>query len=778
MRAAWVATVINLDWPTSPTQSPTINEADLVTLIDQLSLAGMNAIIFQIRTECDALYSSPFEPWSYWLTGQQGTMPLPYFDPLEAAVREAHKRGLELHAWFNPFRAERQAGNYPLSPQHVVLNHPEWVISIGTLKILDPGKQAVREHNLRVIMDVVRRYDIDGIHFDDYFYPYPPNEMTASKPANDALDDATYSSEGRGIASKYDWRRDNINLLFRLLHDSVQAVKPHVKIGVSPFGIWKNGVPPGITGMDAYNTIFADGMAWLNDGSVDYLTPQLYWRIGGLQDYAKLVAWWSDSVHADGRHLYPGHAPYHILDGVANYNWAATEVLQQIRLDRQSGRSEGGVFFRARAGILDNRNGFLDSLTTGIYRFPSFPPVMTWKDTVRPRSPEQLHFGPIAAGEPAKLHWDQPPEASDGESPTRYAIYRFTSSTVDTSDVDNPANIVEVTGERTFLPPVPETGPTYYYGVTSLDRNANESPLSALLMIRVPSSPLLASPVDGALDQASTVVLRWYRVSDASSYRVQLAADPGFQSLIYDRDGILDTSQSIILIAAQQCLYWRILASNGAGTGSYGSPWSFVTGFPASPALVSPAHANTDVPLPVTFVWRRVPTASSYTLQVSRNSLFSPVLVDTSSGSDSTLTLAGLQPQQNHFWRVMAQNSIDLGPWSAANGFRTGILTNTGASHDVPTAFAMEQNFPNPFNPSTTIQFSIPVGSRVSLRVVDLLGRGIADLVAGDLEAGEHTVTWYPKDLPSGMYLCRLEAADLKAPGKLTVAVKKMLFIK
>ncbi|MFN3694958.1 MAG: glycoside hydrolase family 10 protein, partial [Ignavibacterium sp.] len=348
MRAAWVATVTNLDWPSSPTISTNQKKQEAINLLDQLKSAGINTIIFQIRTECDALYSSAYDPWSYWLTGSQGNPPYPYFDPLEFWIEEAHKRGMELHAWFNPYRAERNVGNYPLAPNHVVNAHPNWVLTIGTFRFLNPGLQEVRNYISNVIFDVVSRYDVDGVHFDDYFYPYPPNHMTAN-PTNNALDDSAFAADPRGFTNKDDWRRDNVNIMIAQVNNRIQSVKPWVKFGISPFGIWRPGYPPGITGMDAYATIYADALAWLRAQSIDYLTPQLYWPFGGGQDYAKLQPWWGDSVYVHGRHYYPGHALYRVDPGSGN--WTASEIPNQIRFDRANPKVHGGVFFRAKSFV-------------------------------------------------------------------------------------------------------------------------------------------------------------------------------------------------------------------------------------------------------------------------------------------------------------------------------------------------------------------------------------------------------------------------------------------
>jgi uncharacterized lipoprotein YddW (UPF0748 family) len=248
-RGAWVATVTNLDWPSSRNLTTAAQQEELISLFNELERININAVIFQIRTECDALYDSPYEPWSYWLTGAQGKAPNPYYDPLEFAIEEAHKRGLELHAWFNPYRAEKKINAYTTSIDHVTTLHPEWTITIGDFKFLNPGLPEVRNYVTTIVADVATRYDIDGVHFDDYFYPYPPNQITTQ-------DQQTFSEFPRGFTNIGDWRRDNVNELLRIISDTLKTIKPHVKFGMSPFGIYRPENPPGISGLDAYTALF------------------------------------------------------------------------------------------------------------------------------------------------------------------------------------------------------------------------------------------------------------------------------------------------------------------------------------------------------------------------------------------------------------------------------------------------------------------------------------------------------------------------------------------
>ena len=480
-RAAWLATVVNLDWPSSRTLSVTNQKLELTKLLDSLKLYNVNAVIFQIRTECDAFYNSPFEPWSYWLTNSQGTPPSPFYDPLQFAIEEAQKRGMELHAWFNPYRVYRSTNTYTTAANHVTNTHPEWIITCPNgYKFLDPGLPAVRNYVTSIIFDVTSRYDIDGVHFDDYFYPYPENNFTNQ-------DSATFANYSRGFTNIGDWRRDNVNLLIKQVNDTIKFIKPWVKFGISPFGIWKNGVPPGITGLNAYSTIYCDALAWLRAKSIDYLTPQLYWKFGGGQDYAKLQPWWADSVHKYGLHFYPGHALYRV--NPSDGNWAPEEIPNQIRFDRANPKVKGGVFFRTKSFIA-NYKGVTDSLKNDLYKFKALLPIMNWKDTLPPNPPKFLRYTTLS-GNRVKLLWDLPQIANDGDSAKRYVVYRFTSSNIQPSDLENSANIMSIEGLReSIMPPPPNTSQTYYYVVTSLDRNYKESTISNTLAVNL-SQPIL-----------------------------------------------------------------------------------------------------------------------------------------------------------------------------------------------------------------------------------------------------------------------------------------------
>ncbi|MHB8637872.1 MAG: glycoside hydrolase family 10 protein [Fimbriimonadaceae bacterium] len=338
-RAAWVATVDNIDWPNRRGEAPATERRELVRILDTAQKLHLNAIIFQVRPSADALYPSAYEPWSEYLTGKQGEAPKPLWDPLAFAISEAHKRGLELHAWFNPFRAMSPAQHGPNSASHISKTHPEVVKQYGKLLWMDPGEPLVQQHSLNVMLDVVRRYDVDGVHMDDYFYPYHDDATDKAHP--DFPDDRSwnkYLASRRPVGSSLTrnaWRRQNVNRFVRRLYRGIKHLKPWVKFGISPFGIYRPGIPAGIhAGVDQYEELASDPKLWLNLGWCDYITPQLYWPIAQkAQAYGTLLNWWV-SENTRHRHVWPGNYTSRIEPGIGK--WEVREVLKQIEVTRDT----------------------------------------------------------------------------------------------------------------------------------------------------------------------------------------------------------------------------------------------------------------------------------------------------------------------------------------------------------------------------------------------------------------------------------------------------------
>lgn len=384
-RAAWVATVANIDWPSQRTLSSQQQQEELIAILDHAAELNLNAIVFQVRPHCDALYASELEPWSEYLTGTMGKPPEPFYDPLELAVREAHRRGLELHAWFNPYRASHPEGGGKSSPNHISNSHPEVVRKYGKYLWLDPGEPAAADYSLAVIMDVVRRYDIDGVHFDDYFYPYPINDDQGNR--IDFPDDPSWQKAlaGGETLSRDDWRRQNVDQFIERVHRQIKQEKPWVKFGVSPFGIWRPGHPKSIKGFDAYANLYADSRKWLREGWLDYLSPQLYWKIDSAgQSYPELLRWWHEQNELE-RHLWPGNFTSRVANPGSG-NWPVEEIIRQIELTRQQPGATGNIHFSMKA-LMDESRGVSVALASGPYREPALVPATTWVNAEAPEKP-------------------------------------------------------------------------------------------------------------------------------------------------------------------------------------------------------------------------------------------------------------------------------------------------------------------------------------------------------------------------------------------------------
>lgn len=349
-RGVFVATVANIDWPSRPGLPVAEQQAELIRLLELAQRLQLNAIIFQVRPAGDVFYASAYEPWSEFLTGRMGTAPQPFYDPLEFAITEAHRRGMQLHAWVNPFRASHPKATGPVAPQHITRTHPHWVRQYGRYRWMDPGEPAAVDHILRIMADLVRRYDVDGILIDDYFYPYP--EGRAEFP-----DEQTYRRAGTTL-SRADWRRENINRFVQRFYAQTKQIKPHVQVGISPAGIWRSGVPPGIRGSGAYDTTYADTRLWLQNGWLDYFAPQLYWRIDAPeQSFPVLLNWWL-AQNQRQRKIYPALFTSRVADGSAQA-WPASEIANQIAVIRATPGADGFIHFSMRA-FLENRGGLVE----------------------------------------------------------------------------------------------------------------------------------------------------------------------------------------------------------------------------------------------------------------------------------------------------------------------------------------------------------------------------------------------------------------------------------
>ena len=457
LRGVWIAPVHNVDWPSKPGLDAARQQAEYIRILDDAVRRNFNAVFVQVRPASDAIYRSPYEPWSQWLTGTAGEDP--GWEPLPFLIAEAHRRGLEFHAWFNPYRAADKADLAKLPANHPARLHPSWVVQHEGKLYYNPGLPEVREWTVKVIEDVVRRYDIDGVHFDDYFYPYPGRGTRFA-------DATAFTKYGKGM-SLADWRRANVDQLVAQVGAAVHAVKPYVKFGISPFGIWRNKSedPTGsdTKGLSAYDAIYSDARAWIRAGSVDYVMPQLYWPKGfAPADYAKLVPWWAREVRGTGVHLYIGQALYRVGTKDAPAWGKVGELPSHLTLNRRYPEVRGDVYFSA-AQMGRNPLKVLDALVKQHYARPALPPLMEGRGGLAPAVPAGVR---VTGG---TLVWNSSPGAR------AYALYRVAGPTADacaTADARDLLAVVPATGGAVESHPVTATGT---YLVTALDRLGNES---------------------------------------------------------------------------------------------------------------------------------------------------------------------------------------------------------------------------------------------------------------------------------------------------------------
>lgn len=455
-RAAWVATVENIDWPSRKGLSTADQQRELIAILDKAVELKLNCLVVQIRTSTDALYQSELEPWSVYLTGTAGQAPDPFYDPLEMWVREGHARGIEIHAWFNPYRA--QVGKYMAAETHVSKTQPGIVRQYGKYLWLDPGEPQSHQHSLAVFNDVVRRYDIDGIHIDDYFYPYPIKENEADVPFPDDSSWAAYLSGG-GTLSRADWRRDNVNRLIRDIHTSTHQIKPWVRFGISPFGIGRPGKAPGITGFDQYEQLYADAALWLNEGWCDYFTPQLYWPISQTpQSFPVLLDYWK-TENLQHRHVWPGLFTSRVGD--QGRPFPPNEIPAQIEVTRGRSGQSGHVHFSMKA-LMQNREGLADQLRDGLYTTAALVPASSWLDTTPPAQPTAA----ISPSDPSELILS----AGDDEPVWQFAVW--------SQKADMSWHFRVLPGHVRSLTIEPETRRIV---MTAVDRCGNESSRFSLL---------------------------------------------------------------------------------------------------------------------------------------------------------------------------------------------------------------------------------------------------------------------------------------------------------
>ena len=461
-RGAWIQTAFQEEYKD---KTPTQLRKDFVHKLNYLQACGINAIIFQVRPEADAFYKSELEPWSRFYTGQQGLAPDGDFDVMEFLIRECHKRNMEFHAWLNPYRAGTE-GSTKFADTHIYHKHPEWFVTYNKKILFDPGLPQCRRFICKVVRDIVSRYDVDAIHMDDYFYPYP----VAGMPFPDDNSFLKYGlNKGYAESERGDWRRENVNTLIRELKQTIQHAKPWVRFGISPFGIYRNkkstpnGSGSNTNGLQNYDDLYADIMHWVKEGWIDYNMPQIYWEIGhSAADYVTLIKWWNKKATLDGTHLYIGQDVARTMK--------AGQLTRKMHYERSLSKVKGNCFWPANE-LLWNNKGVADSLKRNYHRYPALIPAYTHMHNQAPQAVKKLKKEWTADG--YMLHWQAEQNPTNPFLASYFVIYKFAEG--EPIDLNDPSKIVKITRKTRLIMSYNEGRKKYRYVVTAVDRFHNES---------------------------------------------------------------------------------------------------------------------------------------------------------------------------------------------------------------------------------------------------------------------------------------------------------------
>ena len=780
MRSSWLTTVWGLDWP--GTKIPAgggeqyINQQkqQLVRILDSMKVAGTNAVFFQVRPECDAFYKSSFKPWSAHQVESRGQDP--GYDPLDFAIEECHKRGLELHAWMNPYRFESVAGKYNGQPGDYKQTNPEWVLSYANGgAILDPGNPDVRKRITDIVGEVLSNYDVDGIVFDDYFYAYGGTPVTLDQYSQDKWKPADMNL--------HDWRRRNVNQMVAAVYETIQQTKPWVTFGVSPFGIWTIDpvvaasygltLPQGITGMDAYKVIYCDPLAWLQEGTVDYISPQIYWpTTSSGQDYKKLAPWWSDVVNRYNRHLYVSHSltsldesdyppPVDLKSAFADFlqnklqglsmmeyyskmasessvaGYDPSEYGLQIQWNRNSDKNQapGSVFFRS---TFINRKGFINYLRTHEYQFQALPPVKAWNEKEPRALPGNLRI------ENEQLLWD-----SD-ETNVRYSVYAIPQ--VEANEQGNFSDARYLLGmawtTALDLSPYQNLADDHVFAVAVFDRNGNEFPPVVMGIEPAVNQPtILLEPADRK-NAVSGFLFNWEAITNAEYYILEVAADSNFTDVLFRRN-VTDTHfpSGDLSLKNNIPYYWRVLTRMAGADDVVSEIFSFTR---LNPQILYPSNQLTDVELSPVLQWEPFEEGYTFHIQISTNSQFTGVVFDEQDLAGTTLELpaGSIFSYSTYYMRIKAEKEEMSTDWSDVVTFSTVkippdvpeiISPAEGENVAGPEVMFLVES--EPLAKSITFQISNSASFPWNSRIQQTIDAPSSMLVINNLDDG----TWYVK---------------------------------
>lgn len=755
LRGTWFTTAWRIDWP--PLGTAQAQQNKMISMFNQLEQANINAVFFQVRPFADAFYNSAYEPWSHLLGSSTASRGVdPGYDPLALAIREAHKRGMELHVWLNPYRFESTAGEFAGRPGDYSQTHPHLIINYNDRTYFDPGHPETTQLIKNIIGDIISKYDIDGVIFDDYFYP---SNMPNS------YDQATYDSYGTTeFISQYysgplfqtytrgDFRRASVNNMIREVNDTIKAINPNLMFGVSPAGIYTTNalvaqyyettLPQGISGNNNWATINCDPLAWLKEGSLDYISPQLYWQIGGSQDFITLTEWWGWQSQRYGRHHYPSLGAYRIYPakfeetysdskgiyefGIGPNNgklnpdkndWPVTEIENQIIAHRESTFNDGlGLLFYNTNSLLRPDKDLIGYLAEDLFSQKTVFPVLAWIDSPEPEIPSLLNIGSLA-GDPnvAVLNIDS--EAD------RFIVYGYNE--LPPPSRENGADFVQVAFNNSFSTILHRNYP--YFAIAEYTGNHTIGPASDYVEYYPFDAPSISLFNGATVCQGDEIF--WPEMPGIGEYQLLLFSNPLDNNVVFQSPVFGENYFPIDRNAfeGQQSYYYRIMANDGA-VGSYSELDYFVTGYPSTPEVNSPQQGEENVAFSAVAQWSYLPEASSYDLQVALDPSFSQEsLVINETGITQNISNISLSDgNADHYLRVSGVNACGAGRWSPVVTFTTtsGVFVEN-PSHQVLG------NYPNPSSDRTYLPYPTTPGQR-KISVYNMSGQRVMLLERSD----------------------------------------------
>ena len=726
-RSAWIATVWCLDWP-SQGAGAAKQKAQMDRLLDSLQVNGFNSVNFQVRSMCDAMYQSSYEPWSSYLTGTRGQDP--GFDPLQYVVEGCHKRGMECHAWVNPYRWS--TGTDWNTPQDRELKENGWLLTYGSYTILDPGQQRTIDRIVAVCKEIITKYDVDGILYDDYFYP-------SGTPADASADDYDEWLASGTDLSFGDWRRDNVNRMVRAVYDMIQETRPEVRYGISPAGVAassrsvadKYGVDPCPAGSDwQYNSIFSDPLAWISSQSIDYISPQVYWPFGhSTNDYGKITGWWGEIAAHFGRQVF-------ISSSISSLTSTSTavqykEYADEVEFNRTSSQdgNPGAIFYSCKYLYALNSNTLAHYLKNTVFTRPALPPPMTWKHGYNPGEVQNL------ARTGNQLIWD-------GYDNVRYSVYAFPITMNKNTFTGQIDYLLGLTYDPAYDIPL-QYQQGYQFAVCVLDRVGNEwEPAFLSVELDQLDNPVLIAPEDGdAVD--APFMFTWHKVDGATSYVVELAASPEFNNVL-EHVTVTDTVASVLLfnkLTHGGTQYWRVQSCADSCYSGVSEVRAFI---PMLLTITSPTDGSEDLEVPVTVKWYNCNRKEDATLYVSADDMFSNIIF-TGESDTGELQIPDelLEPGYTYFLRVVLPAGDD-------------IMTSDVVRFSVAHAAA---------------RFTVPVDGGVLYKGQHITLKPQQWATSYVVEVSSKDNTWgrsrFIETLKNGQYETTLPAEQIKVDGKL-----------